>query len=207
MLEDGYRVHLIDVTPRHVGVALGQLADSGLTAEVGDARQLAWPDGSVDVVLLLGPLDHLVEEADRLRALREARRVVRPGGAVAVAAISRFASLFDGLARGHLFKPEFRPIVDRDLSNGRHANPDNRPGWFTTAFFHHPDELWAEIGTAGLELIELVGVEGLASWLPQLAERWHDATDRAVILQATRAIEAEPALAGLSVHLLAVARA
>ncbi|MGH9001889.1 MAG: class I SAM-dependent methyltransferase, partial [Acidimicrobiia bacterium] len=133
-------------------------------------------------------------------------RVVRPGGHVAVAAISRFASLFDGLARGHLFQPEFRPIVERDLSNGRHLNPANRPGWFTTAFFHHPDELRAEVASAGLSLVELVGVEGLAGWLPQLESRWAVAADREIILSATRAVEGEAALAGLSGHLLAVAR-
>jgi hypothetical protein len=88
----------------------------------------------------------------------------------------------------------------------RHQNPENRPGWFTTAFFHHPDELRAEIVAAGLAFVELVGVEGLAGWLPQLEERWNDLTDRDVILKAVRAVEAEPSLAGLSGHLLAVAR-
>jgi hypothetical protein len=44
------------------------------SAKVGDARNLAWPDASVDVVLLLGPLYHLIEKADRALALPEARR-------------------------------------------------------------------------------------------------------------------------------------
>ena len=46
----------------------------------------------VDAVLLLGPVHHLRRRADRVRALREARRVVRPGGPVFVAAISRWAA-------------------------------------------------------------------------------------------------------------------
>lgn len=207
LLEDGYRVHLIDLTPRHVNVALDRLAAAGLTAEVGDARRLEWPGQSVDAVLLLGPLYHLVEEADRLRALREARRVVRPGGVVAAAGISRYASLFDALARQHLFEPEFAHLLERDHSDGRHHNPENRPGYFTTAFFHLPDELRSEIAAAGLSLVELVGLEGLAGWLPQLAERWADPVQRAMILRATRAVEAAPGVEALSGHLLAVARA
>jgi ubiquinone/menaquinone biosynthesis C-methylase UbiE len=205
LLQDGYRVHLVDITPGHVDEARAALGGRGLTAEVGDARHLAAPDGGFDAVLVLGPLYHLVERADRLAALREARRVVKPAGLVAVAAISRFASLIDGLARGFLFEPEFHQIVRRDLADGRHANPDNRPHWFTTAFFHHPDQLREEITAAGLEVVDVLGVEGIAGWLPQLDAHWGLDADREAILEATRLIEAEPTLLGVSAHLLAIA--
>jgi ubiquinone/menaquinone biosynthesis C-methylase UbiE len=207
LLADGHHVHLVDLAPRHVDLALAELGPRGLTAEVGDARQLAAADGSTDVVLLLGPLYHLVERDDRLAAMVEARRVARPGGVVAVAAISRFASLFDGLARQFLFEPTFRAVVEGDLTEGRHVNPDQHPGWFTTAYFHHPDELRDEIADAGLSLVELVGVEGLAGWLSTLEPRWDDPADRAVIVDAARRVESEPTLLGLSAHLLAVATA
>jgi ubiquinone/menaquinone biosynthesis C-methylase UbiE len=206
LLADGYDVHLVDLTPGHVDRALGQLQGRGLTGEVGDARQLGAGDASYDAVLVLGPLYHLHERADRVRALAEARRVVRPGGVVAAAAISRFASMFDGLVRGFLFEPEFRTIARRDLADGRHANPDDRPHWFTTAYFHRPEELADEMASAGLTTVEVVGVEGLAGWLEHLDARWADDGDRAVILEATRLVESEPSLLGLSAHLLAVAR-
>jgi ubiquinone/menaquinone biosynthesis C-methylase UbiE len=206
LLDDGYEVHLIDLTPRHVERAREAFGGPHFRADVGDARQLDLPDACVNAVLLLGPLYHLVERADRLAALGEARRVVRRGGLVAVAAISRFASLFDGLARGFLFDPAFREIVRRDLADGRHTNPDDRAHWFTTAFFHHPDELREEVAAADLRLVELVGVEGLAGWLASLDARWPVESDRAVIVDAARLIESQPSLAGLSAHLLAVAR-
>jgi ubiquinone/menaquinone biosynthesis C-methylase UbiE len=206
LLADGYAVHLVDITLRHVRQALSTLRDRGLTADAGDARQLPFPDDSFDAVLVLGPLYHFHEQADRIRALEEARRVARPSGLVAVAAISRFASLFDGLVREFIFDPEFREIAERDFIDGRHSNPQNRPHWFTTAFFHRPEQLAAEIGSAGLTLIELVGVEGLVGWLPHLEQRWANEADRDVILRATRLVESEPALLGLSAHLLSVAR-
>jgi ubiquinone/menaquinone biosynthesis C-methylase UbiE len=206
LLADGYRVHLVDLAPRHVEEAVAGLASRGLTGNVGDARRLEVPDDSFDVVLVLGPLYHLQEQVDRVQVLREAARVVRPGGLVAAAAISRFASLFDGLARGFLFEPEFRDIVQRDLRDGRHFNPAGRPHWFTTAYFHRPEQLREEVGIAGLEPLDTVGVEGLAGWLPHLETRWADEGDRAVIVSAARAIEAEPALIGLSAHLLTLAR-
>src|SRR5262245_49787637 len=99
LADRGYRVRLVDVVPQHVEQAA---EDGRVDAVLGDARSLDEPDASRDAVLLLGPLYHLTERADRVRALAEAGRVVRPGGVVAAAAISRFASLLAGLARGRL---------------------------------------------------------------------------------------------------------
>jgi ubiquinone/menaquinone biosynthesis C-methylase UbiE len=203
---DGYRVDVVDLAARHVARVAEELGSVGVAAELGDARQLRQSDASVDSVLLLGPLYHLTDRSDRLQALREAARVVRPGGVVAVAAISKFASLFDGLARGFLFDPDFQPIVERDLAEGQHRNPDDREHWFTTAYFHHPDQLREEVASAGLEVVDLVGIEGLAGWLGHLGGRWETPEGRAAILYSARAVEREPSLLGLSGHLLAVAR-
>lgn len=204
---DGYRVHIVDMTPRHVEMARAELGPRGVTAELGDARDLSCADASFDVVLLFGPLYHLTRRTDRLRALSEARRAVRPGGTVAVAAINRFASLFDGVKREILTDPEFRWIVERDLHDGQHRNPGNRPDWFTTAFFHHPTERRAEVEAAGLAVVELVGVEGLARWFPSSAPQWETEAGREMILFAARVTEAEPSLLGVSSHLIAIARA
>jgi ubiquinone/menaquinone biosynthesis C-methylase UbiE len=206
LTEDRYGVHVVDPVESHVETVLATLSDVGVTAEVGDARLLSAPDGSYDVALVFGPLYHLNEREDRVRALREAMRVVLPGGLVAIAAISRFASLFDGLARGFLFNPEFRAIAEGDLRNGRHSNPTDNPHWFTTAYFHHPDDLRDEINEAGLVFVELLGVEGLAGWLGHLEERWATPEGRETILFAAQAVESEPTLLGLSAHLLAIAR-
>lgn len=206
LAEAGHSVHVVDLAPRHVELVNRTLGARGVTAVVGDARRLDAPNSSYDIVLLFGPLYHLLDRADRLEALVEARRVVRPGGMVAVAAISRFASLFDGLTRGFLFDAAFRDIVGGDLRDGQHRNHSDQPSWFTTAYFHHPDDLAAEIGEAGLELDELVGVEGMAGWMPHLEEQWATPEGRRVIVEAAEGIEAEPALLGLSAHLLAIAR-
>jgi SAM-dependent methyltransferase len=203
---DGYRVRIVDITPRHVEEANATLGSRGVVAELGDARSLGLFDDSVDVVLLFGPLYHLTERADRVKAIAEACRVVRPGGLVALAAISRFASLFDGLGRGFVFDHDFLQIVRADLESGQHRNPEQREHWFTTAFFHHPDELHDEASEAGLQIVEQVGLEGLAGYLPHLAEHWDDPSSREVIRWAARAVESEPSLAGLSAHMLLVGR-
>src|SRR5262245_49803419 len=76
LADRGYRVRLVDAVALHVEQAS---ADGRVEAVLGDARALDEPDGSYGAVLLLGPLYHLTERADRVLALSEARRVVRPG--------------------------------------------------------------------------------------------------------------------------------
>jgi SAM-dependent methyltransferase len=199
----GYRVHLVDVLPLHVEQALALAAvqpDAPFTAEVGDARCLqGLDDESVDVVLLFGPLYHLTAREDRVGALAEARRLVRPTGVVVAAVISRFASLLDGTVSGFLDDPQFVTIVERDLRDGQHRNPEpvTRPEWFTTAFFHRPQDVAEEVEAAGLQLERLVGVEGPGGWFA----RWPEQAQ--LVLQAARLAEDIPAM---SAHMLAIAR-
>ena len=187
----GYDVRLIDVHPLHVEQAA---AHGTFEAALGDARELDDPDESADAVLLLGPLYHLTERDDRVRALREARRVVRPGGLVAAAVIHRFASLLDGTRQGFLADPRFVDIVKRDLREGQHRNPENVDGWFTTAFFHLPQEICEEVEEAGLAVERLVGVEGPGGWFEVARE---------IALTAAGLAEEIPAL---SPHMLCLAR-
>ena len=158
---------------------------------------------SFDVVLLLGPLYHLVEREDRLRALREARRVLRQGGLVAAAAISRFASLLDGLVSGHLRDDIGRRVVERDLATGVHRSPPDRPALFTTAYFHRVEELEAEIVDAGFALDAVFGVEG-PGWLRE--DALDDEAAREDVILVARAVERERTVLGASAHLLAFAR-
>jgi SAM-dependent methyltransferase len=209
---EGYEVQLVDPVALHVEQARAAAAaqpDAPLASVVvGDARALPVDDHSADVVLLLGPLYHLTDAADRTRALREARRALRPGGLLAAAAITRFASTLDGVAQGFLLEPGFEAIVERDLAEGQHRNPGDHPGWFTTAYFHRPDELEREVAAAGFDVTALVAVEGAvgAAAEARFLDAWlDDPAKREILLRAIRRVEAEPSLLGASPHVLAVA--
>ena len=198
----GHRVHLLDPIGLHVEQAAALPLAS---ARVGDARALRFADAGADAVLLLGPLYHL-QDAEALRlALREARRVLRPGGVLAAAGISRFASTLDGLYRGFLSDPGFERIVEQDLRDGRHANPERRSDWFTTAYLHLPDELRDEVAAAGFGVAACVGVEGPGAFLPDVDAWLDDPQRRDVLLRAIRRVEAHPSLLGASPHILVIA--
>ncbi len=203
----GYRVHLVDPVALHVEQArqaAGGAPGAAFTAAAGDARQLAEADESQDAVMLFGPLYHLTGQADRWQALGEARRVLRPGGRLLAMAVCRFASLLDGLYAGWLDDPAFRPIMERDLADGQHRNPEpvTRPEFFTTAYFHTPEGLASEISEAGFTGAVIYGVEG-PGW--PLRQDWADPARREHILFAARAAETQPSLIGFSPHLIAAA--
>ncbi|TYC02946.1 methyltransferase domain-containing protein [Micromonospora sp. WP24] len=201
----GYRVHVVDPVPEHVAQAATR---PGVTAVRGDARMLPVADHGFDAVLLLGPLYHLPIRAERVAAWREAARVVRPGGVVVAATISRFASLLDGFVWDYFSDARFRPLVERALTDGVHRNIDADRRWFTSAYFHHPDELTAEVAEAGLHLRRRVAVEGplwmTGARLPEILAD-PDLTD--LMLEMLRAVEEEPSLLGASSHLLTIASA
>ncbi len=210
LVSRGYRVHLIDPVPKHVvqagGGAARQTEHPLASAEVGEGRRLPHADATADAVLLLGPLYHLTNRDDRLAALREAHRVLRPGGIIWGAGISHFASLFDSLAHGFFNDPAFAPILARDLDEGQHRNPTTNPIYFTDAFFHRPGELSRDVLGAGFQLVELVAIEG-PGWLARDFDRlWADPAQRERLLAVIRKVEREPSVLGASSHIMAIGR-
>jgi len=200
LTEAGHSVRLVDATPLHVRQAR-ELADGRFEAVEGDARALEEPDASYDVVLLLGPLYHLLERVERSAALGEAHRVLRSGGLLAAAGISRFASLLDGLLRD-LLDDDGWALVQQDLADGKHL-PKGDSALFTTAYFHRPEELRAEVEDAGFTVEGFFGVEG-PGWLR--AESLDDQRVFEDIVRVARAVEQEPAIIAASAHFLAIAR-
>jgi len=204
LAKQGYVVDLVDAIPIHIEQARANLEGALIhRMEVGDARSLDYPNNSFDLVLLLGPLYHLTDLEDRNKALLEAKRVLRPGGTIIAAAISRYASLFDGYFRGFIKDPVFAQIVDRDLTDGQHHNPTDNPSYFTTTKFHTRRELAAELIEAGLEDVRVFAVEGFGWLIPNLAQL--DEAEVGQILKYLEKVESEPELIGTSAHLLGIA--
>ena len=201
----GYQVEHRDLMPLHVSqLQADAVGLPEIRTAIGDARALDLPAASADAVLLLGPLYHLAGRVDRTAAIREAARIVRPGGPLFAAAISRWATRIDGIIGNQIYlkDPAALDLIDEVERTG--ILPPLHEGAFS-AYLHRPADLRAELTEAGLDVTELVSVEGPAIILPDLDARMADPIDRAAILDGARALESVPELIGFGPHLLATA--
>ena len=208
LAKEGYEVHLVDPVDLHIEQAKEashQQSEHPIASiSLGDARELRFSSMSADAVLLLGPLYHLVDKSERLLALKEAYRVLRNGGVMVAAGISRFASMLDSFFEGRFRDPVHRDIVQNDLETGYHRNLTDTLKYFTDAYLHRPEELGSEVIEAGFQHQATLAVEGPAWLFESFKNYWTDPDLRSVVLDLIRKIETEPSLLGMSAHILAI---
>lgn len=206
----GFDVIMFELAPAAVKYARERCSHP-FPAFTADARQLPAEDASCDAVLLMGPLYHLLEWESRLQALREANRVLRPGGLLLAVGISKFSSMTWALSTywaGNEFLDDevYMDMLRRELRTGEHLRPEKYPNFIAQAYFHTPEGLAAELEEAGFLVEETLAVEGSIWFTPDLNEKWKDPKTRSRLLELLRATEREPSLLGFSPHFMAVAR-
>ncbi|CAM4406937.1 methyltransferase domain-containing protein [Paenibacillus phoenicis] len=158
LAEQGHEVTLLDLSKRHLEVARTKAEERGVTLKDyihGNALDLSGIQGDFDVILLMGPLYHLVEEKDRKKAVEEALDRLKPNGLLVATFISNYAPLQDYLSQLRLFDS-----VDQLLGYLDHGVNQVSQG-FTTAYFSGYHE--AKNLMAGFGLTELIfaGVENI----------------------------------------------
>ena len=205
----GHEVHLLDPVSVNIETAKRKAADSKIllnSIQVGEARQLPWEDEKFDIVLLMGPLYHLEKKEQRIDALKESYRVLKKGGYLFAAGISRYASLFDGFFRNLVKDPDFFQIVEQDITTGQHRNFTQKLAYFTTAYFHQPEELKGEISESGFTCEKLIAIESFGWLIPEFIKKWAEKDYRPLLLEMIRRVEDNNDLIGLSAHFLAIGK-
>lgn len=205
----GHRVHLLDAAEFHIEAATKiSISENKPLASIslGDARQLPYDDEQFDLALLFGPLYHLQEKEDRVKSIAEAKRVLKKGGILLAATITRYASLFDGFWQGFIDDPAFEDILKQDLEDGNHFNPVNHPMYFTDAHFHTQTEIKEEFTTAGFSTFNTIAIEGFGWLTPNFMEKWNDEDSRNKMLQYIKQTENDPIMIGISAHVMTIAR-
>ena len=205
----GHKVTLIELAPTAVEYAKEHMT-TPYEAEVGDARKLDKPDNSADMVLLMGPLYHLMNKEDRLLALSEAHRVLKPGGILIAAGISKFSSAtwaltVYGTANEFLDDDIYMDMIIREMKKGEHIRPREYPSFISNTYFHTIDRLRNEVSEAKFKIIESAAVEGCAWITPDIVDKWSDDRKRERLLRIIRTTEHEETLMGISPHFLVTA--
>jgi len=185
LAQAGHRVTLLDLSENCVDLARKKAAEHGVAIEGfihGDALNLSpFPAETFDAILLMGPLYHLTEAADREQAVAQALRVLRSGGLVFAAFITRQAFLVDALKYYPGRVLTYGSLVDHFLETGVSITSGENPG-FTDAYFADPMEIEPLMRGFGLETLRIAAAEPLVCLVEQAVnqlpkdafERWVD---------------------------------
>ena len=172
----GCAVTLVDLAEENAALARRKAAEAGvpLTACAANCLELDRLDlGQYDHVFLMGPLYHLLEEAERVRAVELALARLKPGGKLYVSFILVFAFLIYDLQHGGNIIPDCQNPGSAGLIDAVSAGEDfrNTTG-FTHSYEFHQRNILPFMEQFGLEKLHLFGQEGiLAPNEPQLLER------------------------------------
>lgn len=146
-----------------------------------------------------------------MEALKEARRVLRPGGLLFAAGISKFSSTTWAVStyraeNSCLDDPVYMNMIRGEMATGEHHRPKEYPKFLAQAYFHTPSGLAKELEEASFQMEKLLAVEGCVWFTSMLEEKWADPTARERLLEIIRTTEGEPSLMGVSPHFLGIAR-
>jgi SAM-dependent methyltransferase len=168
----GHDVVLLDLSPDMLKVAAQQIRKSGVQRKVrqivqGSIDDLSmFDDETFDVVVCLGgPLSHIVERVRKERAIDELKRVAKKDSPILVSVIGRLAVLVNELV--HFPKEIELEIFPRIRDTG-----DYYGGYgFAPCHFYLPEELRRSFERRRIRVLEMVGLEGLASSHPKETNR------------------------------------
>ncbi len=211
----GYEVHLFDLSETNIKLSK-ELAEeypgcSLAASEVCDARKVPRADNSAGAVLLMGPLYHIIDYCERIRALIECCRLLKPGGLIFSAALTPFSVLLDKLTvyspggGSYLENPDFLAMVERELNDGCHLNPNKEVyAGLGSSHLHTAKALKAELEAGGFSETVVHGVMGGAWLANNIDELWKNEKSRNVLMTTVRLLDTHEEIIGLSGHLLAV---
>ena len=202
----GYEVTLVDLSGKCLEFARCKADEAGVhLADIihADARNLTMlADASFDAVLLMGPLYHLLEHEQRVLAVREAHRIVRPGGRIFATFVSRTSTIQCAAGRSPEYIEKFAAAVEAVLTTGILRDPVASEGW-PEAWLSHPAEVPPLMAEGGFEQVALMNLEALVYELEEkinaaceeLHRRWIDLVYR---------LGRDPSVLGGGGHLLYV---
>ncbi len=171
LLQQGYRVTLLDLSEALLRVAQSQLNALGLQAQVvlGDARHLdALSAESFDAALLMGPMYHLIEAEGRQQALRHLRRILRPGGTALITYLNAWGLIRTGMTD---FPDWYRDLTSlRGMVRAQNFSGQRLSG-FTECHWSTPEKALTEVELAKLEVVNYAGAQGFAGGMRPVLER------------------------------------
>lgn len=190
---NGYDVSALELADANIAAFKKKLtSDDNIDLVQGNALDLSrYADDSFDIVLLLGPLYHLKNNADKLKCISEAKRVCKKGGKIFFAFISN----------DFVFLTEFEYDVNY-FSNGDYDKETFKLNDFPFVF-HTVSAARKLLADGDVNILHEVASDGASELLASRINEMSD-EDYAQYLRYHFYICEKPELLGMTNHLLFV---
>ncbi len=197
LMAEGYDVKAVELVRRNIEVFLKREPTANVVQ--GDARNMPdIPSASADVTLLLGPLYHLIGDEEKLKALREAKRVTKPGGVILVAYLMNEYSILS-----YCFDEERMPELRARGFVDEHFHLKVQEGeLYDYVRLEDIDRLNAQ---AGLERVTIFSPDGAADYMRTRLNQMSEESFN-LFIEYQKCISERPDLIGAGSHVVDVVR-
>lgn len=207
LASEGYSMSLVDLSAACLTLAEEEAKRAGVSfarVQRGSATSLtSFPDASCDAALLLGPLYHLKEETDRTRTVQEALRVLRPGGVLISAFLSRYSvARYAAKTRPEQYTDD-PDLIESILTHGVGESDRADASFLKSCYFSDPVAVAPFMESCGVRTIQVLGCEGVVA---EVEERLNELPDDALRkwIDLNYRLGKTPELVAASAHVLHV---
>lgn len=164
LLKKGYEVTLFELSNKELEIAEEKITEFGLKANeyiCDTALNLHLLESNkYDAILIMGPLYHILDKKDRVKVLKETRRILKKDGVAIITYLNSWGILKAGLTE---FSNEFKNI--ENVYNYLNEQSFDHTRSFTDAYFSTPKVALDEVKSADFEIISYAGCESFLSGL------------------------------------------
>jgi len=163
--KQGCDVTAVELVPDQVEILKqnAQSQSAKLKVYQGNACEVPFiASDSQDVCVVLGPLYHLQSSTERAQAMREAKRILKPGGTLAVAYISRYfvAGMF-----AQKFPELITPEILTELRTQGTVSSAKADSFFNVGYFATPEQMEALLTEQGMKITNHVATDGIGRYI------------------------------------------
>lgn len=197
LYDEGYDVTALELVKHNLMTLKSK--NKAIKAVLGDARNLSgFNDKSFDMVLLFGPLYHLISKDDKIKALMEAKRVLKDDGVILISYyMNEYAVIKHGFIEGTIKNDIKNNLIDKDF----HITP-KEDDLYSMVRLEDIDELNK---TCNLKRIKIVSQDGASDYIRQAINKMDDETFELYIKYHLSICERKD-LIGASSHVLDIVR-
>ena len=188
---EGYDVTAVELVKYNLGILKSK--KSSVKAYQGNALKLSrFPDKEFDMVLVFGPMYHLLTTEEKVQALKEAKRVLKDDGVMLVAyCMNEYSILTYGFRQNHILECLENGKISKDFR----VQPEAEDLYDYVRL----EDMDAYNKAAGLKRIKVISADGPSDYMRPVLNAMDEATFEAFIRYHLTICE-RPELVGAGSH-------